>query len=91
MSCLLHWQVGSLPLAPPGKPLIHQLWLFMLQEGVIRGEESSCCCHSAEDADTTIETCLNTVLLAQRATQTHSIKMTTSWAKLFTGGKKILG
>ena len=21
--CLLHWQVGSLPLAPPGKPYIH--------------------------------------------------------------------
>ena len=21
LSCLLHWQVGSLPLAPPGKPL----------------------------------------------------------------------
>ena len=21
--CLLHWQAGSLPLAPPGKPLIH--------------------------------------------------------------------
>ena len=21
--CLLHWQVGSLPLAPPGKPHIH--------------------------------------------------------------------
>ena len=20
LSCLLHWQVGSLPLAPPGKP-----------------------------------------------------------------------
>ena len=23
LSCLLHWQVGSLPLAPPGKPHIH--------------------------------------------------------------------
>ena len=22
LSCLLHWQVGSLPLAPPGKPMI---------------------------------------------------------------------
>ena len=21
--CLLHWQVGSLPLAPPGKPMVH--------------------------------------------------------------------
>ena len=21
LSCLLHWQVGSLPIAPPGKPL----------------------------------------------------------------------
>ena len=29
--CLLHWQVGSLPLAPPGKPiclLSHHLLLF---------------------------------------------------------------
>ena len=23
--CLLHWQAGSLPLAPPGKPFIHSL------------------------------------------------------------------
>ena len=23
MSCLLLWQAGSLPLAPPGKPLLH--------------------------------------------------------------------
>ena len=28
LSCLLHWQVGSLPLAPPGKPL------FILPDGV---------------------------------------------------------
>ena len=23
--CLLHWQAGSLPLAPPGKPFMHQI------------------------------------------------------------------
>ena len=27
ISCLLHWQVGSLPLAPPGKPSFHNRWL----------------------------------------------------------------
>ena len=25
--CLLHWQAGSLPLAPPGKPLFKYSWL----------------------------------------------------------------
>ena len=28
LSCLLHWQAGSLPFAPPGKdPDIHQIWI----------------------------------------------------------------
>ena len=26
--CLLHWQSGSLPLAPPGKPSIHIIYMF---------------------------------------------------------------
>ena len=26
--CLLHWQAGSLPLAPPGKPMIFPYYLF---------------------------------------------------------------
>ena len=34
--CLLHWRVGSLPLAPPGKPLTHTythtLWLINLSQ-----------------------------------------------------------
>ena len=43
VSCLLHWQVGSLPLAPPGKPM----------ESEAQGEKSTlrnslglefCCC-----------------------------------------------
>ena len=31
VSCLLHWQVGSLPLAPPGKPV-----KFLTQIGVFQ-------------------------------------------------------
>ena len=48
--CLLHWQVGSLPLTPPGKPLIHNplercmylLWpLFLrIQVGVLLSSTS---------------------------------------------------
>ena len=29
--CLLHWQVGSLPLAPPGKPVNNSSWKEILQ------------------------------------------------------------
>ena len=29
VSCLLHWQGGSLPLAPPGKPIAHVSFLFI--------------------------------------------------------------
>ena len=35
--CLLHWQAGSLPLAPPGKPVIGDFMedsVFLLVEGV---------------------------------------------------------
>ena len=28
-TCLLHWQAGSLPLAPPGKP-VFLLWILQL-------------------------------------------------------------
>ena len=31
--CLLHRQAGSLPLAPPGKPLIHTHWLQITADG----------------------------------------------------------
>ena len=27
--CLLHWKVGSLPLAPPGKPECPLIWLYL--------------------------------------------------------------
>ena len=30
--CLLHWQTGSLPLAPPGKPTLEWLDLKLSQE-----------------------------------------------------------
>ena len=29
-SCLLHWQMGSLPLVPPGKPSSWLLWLNLV-------------------------------------------------------------
>ena len=29
--CLLHWQAGSLPLAPPGKPRLQTRYLEMLK------------------------------------------------------------
>ena len=28
LPCLLHWQVGSLPLVPPGKPLTHDIHIM---------------------------------------------------------------
>ena len=47
--CLLHWEMGSLPLAPPGKPVWHALW-WPKWEGnpkkrdiCIRVADSLCC------------------------------------------------
>ena len=42
VSCLLHWQVGSLPLVPPGKPLLllYQVAIESGLEPTIRGRRS---------------------------------------------------
>ena len=43
---LLHWQVGSLPLAPPGKPTCWSLvsfFLFLLESGFLGGNPGSMC------------------------------------------------
>ena len=43
--CLLHWQVGYLPVVPPGKPLLHLY--YEAKQGFLgtdSGKESSCQC-----------------------------------------------
>ena len=41
VSCLLHWQVGSLPLAPPGKPFV---FLSVMNESSYYSTSSSAFC-----------------------------------------------
>ena len=31
ISCLLHWLVGSLPLVPPGKPIIYNVYKVLIE------------------------------------------------------------
>ena len=40
LSCLLHWQVGSLPLAPPGKPS-YDLYPLSFARHFVRNEQGS--------------------------------------------------
>ena len=46
LSCLLHWQVGSLPLAPPGKPIfMYTTFLFLEKHNAdlhCKGSEDVC-------------------------------------------------
>ena len=93
--CLLHWQVGSLPLAPPGKPLlpppfVKQIWInfqSLKDKGLYLKIQTLTDLKEKTDKSTIIVEDLTQWLLNKISEIRQSEKNIYSWLHLFQGWK----